>query len=277
MGDLYRRTPGVRIIVRDPGAIQFGFDATRAGLIEVADAAAVARALRQLDGSVSRERFVYQLRAAGVGDGAPSLVDELVSFGLWQPLRPPDAIYVLGMSPLALQVCDALRADGFRVRRPRLGELTAHYVQRIDPDVPVLCIDEDRHMAMLARIIRSMPSTWLPVTTFDTRVLLGPFHTHGKGPCPLCFSLHRTDADPHWVTVTDQRHPTDSLDSLVALAGVAHIVAAARHLVGRPGLPGATPVRWMPGEVREIDVFSRTHQQFLEPHARCPACFQAEA
>ena len=56
-------------------------------------------------------------------------------------------------------------------------------------------------------------------------------------------------------------------------AATSHVVIALRALTGRSPLPGATPVRWMPGELHEIDPFGTTHQRFYEPHPRCPACF----
>lgn len=281
MGIYIRRAPGVAVIVREPDIIQFGVDATRAGLIRVTNAPIIADILRRnADQATTAESLCQSLSTGGIpAPAAASLVQELLAYGVWQEVISASPVIVWGQSPLTAMLADALRADGFRVRSPSTT-LTrpADYVASHPEEVPLLLVDiaDDAHS--LAVTLAKDTRTWLPITGFDTRVLVGPMRRAGHGPCPLCLNLYRAETDPLWPrTMMELSGQWPEPDPLVAAAAAARVLPALRSFTGRPPLPGSSPVRWVPGELHEVDPFGSTHVRFLQTHPRCPACFVAGA
>ncbi|WP_165242984.1 hypothetical protein [Corynebacterium lizhenjunii] len=277
MEEFYTQAPGVGFYPRDFHALQCGVDATRAGIIEITPAPLVAQILQGLVGPVRAEEFSHALESAGLSKAAAdSLFEELVRFGVWVPVTPRDHIFLVGSSPLATLLAGALRADDFLVHQPRRGTQLQPFLALARKQIPVVVVDQWSEVEELSTLLHRTTHTWLPVAAFDTRVLLGPAHINGQGPCPLCFGLYRTELDPLWAQVTNQISPVPEPDIVVGAAAIAHTVVAVRSLVGRPSLPGALPVLWSPGRTDDVDVHGRTQQHFFDPHPRCPACFNAD-
>lgn len=270
--------PGVNIIARDDSAIQFGLDAARSGVIVVDNAHTVVKLLRSVPPICRRANIVAALGGAGVPEAAAgAVVDELLAFGIWRPTRATDPIILIGSTPLARDIGAGLWSDGFKVRSPGDSSTTAslnRYIASQPADVPVIIVDMLHRAHPLSVNLKAHMDTWLPVTQFDHRVLLGPLHKNGSGPCLLCLNLYRSEVDPLWPDiVTRAHHRLTATDPLVSSTAVAQIVAVARALVGRPPLHGTTPVRWTVGDYLDVDMFSGNQRTVLTRHPRCPVCF----
>ncbi|APT93067.1 hypothetical protein CPHO_09420 [Corynebacterium phocae] len=264
-----RLAPGVSFLAREVDLLQFGLDATRAGAISVEKAAAVAAALQLHPRTTTVSQLTGLLVTTGLTPAAAALlVGEFLDFGLWYQPPPPAAVEVVGKSPLAYSVFGALKSNGFAVR------MRPHPIIEDDPrPIPVFAVDSLYQSHILAANAHRRQAIIIPVTGFDTRVVLGPLRKNKQGACPACFNLFRAEIDPRWdklLQASENHWP--ELDPLVVTAAQIHVVALARFLTGAPLLPGSTPTRWMPGETQEIDVFGRNLQRFIEPHPRCLFC-----
>ncbi|AGF71787.1 TOMM precursor leader peptide-binding protein [Corynebacterium halotolerans] len=273
MGHL-QLAPGAHVFLRGPGAVQFGLDATRAGVIETDSATGIVAGLLVARRPTSRARLEEGLILAGLSaPAARSLLDDLVVYRILRPV-PRASVILLGRGRLAELTAELLRRSRVTVRSPLRGESELAYLAGSDIDVPVLVVDRIAHARTMAPLLTRFARTWLPGAVVDARGLVGPLHLDGAGPCPLCVELHRTDTDGHWHRVVTQLPggPVNP-DPVVVAATAAQLTAAALALVGVPEPPG-TPRR-VPaaGEVTEVDPYTLDRRHRLATHPRCPVCF----
>lgn len=273
--DLLRLAPGCRAVVREPGVVQFGADATRMGLIEITGAAGVAAIINSLHRPHSRAVLIKRLCACGLAmTAAASLVADLVGYGILWPPSPAFHLAILGASPLAQHLRTLAEADGFVLRTALGGESLLSYIAALDAQIPVIAVDLLGDPVSAANALEGRELTWLPVSLLDARGFIGPLRRGGQGPCPLCAHLHRVDADPRWHHVYRQlAHSPSPPDPAVIQAVAAQALIQARTLVGRPLPPGTSNNSMLAGEVLEVDVYGRNQQRFLTEHRLCPVCF----
>lgn len=275
MGELVQRRPGVGIYQRGTHMVQFGLDATRVGVIDIMPAGQVARVLTAASAPRTVEDLRRQLVHAGVEPAAvSSLIEDLLTYGILIPAERQPLITVLGDSPLADAVRAALRRDGFTVRGPQDLATAAAYVATSLADAPVLLVDCAHAGHDLSPTLLKHVPTWMPLQEIDHRLVVGPFHRGGTGPCLLCANLYRADIDPQWPHLVSQSPLVSSAPDPVQHAFFsAYAVAVARHLTGLPAPPGAAELRYSVGEVLELELYGLPQRRFLEPHPRCPVCF----
>ncbi len=278
MHTVIRRAPGVTFIVREDTVVQFGLDATRAGLIHVPNAHAVAEALAATKITCTRAQLRDSLVQAGVSPAAAHrVVEEMLSYGLWRETTSERAIAVIGNSWMAQTLASSLRALGYTVHsKLAIDQEAIKYISSLPRDLPVLLVDALSQAHPLSEALYSHIATWLPITTLDNRVLIGPLHRNGTGPCLMCMNLHRVDSDPLWIhTLEKISSPGPYPDERVLLAAQAYTAVVVDFLISAQPLPGATPVRWLPGEIHEIDIFGLNQHRIMDHHEHCPVCFAA--
>ncbi|HCG46730.1 TOMM precursor leader peptide-binding protein [Corynebacterium flavescens] len=274
-GELLQLTYGCQAVVREPGVVQFGADATRMGLIEVTGATEVAAVLNALAEPAPRARIIEDLRDCGLGVMASSsLVADLVGYGILRPPAMASYLTILGDSVLAGRLRAMAQSDGFELRTPLGEESLGSYASSLDSDIPVVAVDSLADPVDTANALDGHGLTWLPVSLLDSRGFIGPLRRGEQGPCPLCAHLHRVDADPRWHHVSQQLAQTPGIADPAAIQAVAaQALIQIRKLAGRPLPPGASGATMLNGEVLEVDVYGRNQQRFLNEHRRCPVCF----
>lgn len=271
---LLQLAPGAHVFLRGPRAVQFGLDATRAGVVETPSAPALVAALLPTRRPTARSRVEEGLTRAGLGaPAARSLIDDLLAYRILRPV-PRAAVILLGRGRLAETTRELLRASRVTVRSPMRGESELAYLAGSDIDAPVLVVDRLAHARTMAPLLTRFAHTWLPGAIVDAHGIVGPLHLDGEGPCPLCVELHRADTDGHWHRVVTQL-PGGPVtpDPVVVAATAAQLVAVARVLVGVPEPPGAPRQRPTPGLVLEVDPYARDRRRRWDVHPRCPVCF----
>lgn len=283
---LMKLAAGAHVYLRGRNAVQFGLDATRAGIVETTQAPMVVAGLL----IARRPRTVAQLRTglinAGLSaDAARSLIDDLTAYRILVPMHSA-AVFLLGRSHLAEATAALLRASGVVVRSPVRGESEFAFLAAAEVDAPVLVIDRLAHSKALAPMLTRFASTWLPGAIIDRRGVVGPLRIDGVGPCPLCVDLHRTDLDEYWHRVVTQvPGGPENPDPVVIAATAAVLSARALALVRSPGSPGTATALGMPlraleaGAQVSVDPYAsgvnvaEESVEWLNTHRRCPVCF----
>lgn len=273
--------PGVRTIQRDEGCVQFGADATRVGIIETEQPDTLASALDKLPRVFSRADFSAAAKPAGLlHSAAHSLFDDLLAYGIVRSAAP-NPVIVLGASPLATMLRNALAESNFVVRSPLPGEPEETYLgmqNAYDQNIPVVVVDRLAQATTMAPMLLSLARTWVPVSLVDATGIIGPVHVDGLGPCPLCAELHRTDRDPTWHAAAQgisREQPTTGhhFPTAAAHATIAHVIVTLESLCGLSPPPGAPPHRVHPGQFSELDPYVRPQHRVVDNHPRCPECF----
>lgn len=273
-----RLAPATTMLVRPGYAIQFGVDATRAGVLELGRPELMAGTLRALHGARQpgpAAELVRRLTLAGLtGPAAASVVEDLLAFRILEvvpAVRP--SVAVLGQGKLAVLVAELLSQEDLTVRVPLPGERPALFLARCSGGVTIGVDMLARGPILAAPVIRRGGS-YLPVTAFDGRGIIGPLRVAGQVPCPLCVDLQAARADADWRHVMAQL-PTGPGDSPAALR---HLVAArAVGLAGRlarveyPDASGSPPAA---GQVIELSPTAGEQHRHLEPEPTCPACWE---
>lgn len=271
----YSLAPGVGFYARDPGAIQFGLDATRSGVAEVPDAVFLAEVLRSVVWPTPAAGLLEAMTFAGLTPAvARSLVDDLVSFGILHSSHNSQQVAMVGRGPLSEVIGTLLAERGYVVRGPLTGEPVGDYFGKIPASCPVIGIDQLPAAKELAGALATRKFTWIPVSRLDSRGIIGPLVLAGDGPCPLCVDLHRTQVDPRWHHVIGQLPKTQPIgDPAVYYATAAHLGVILDQLCARPSPPGSPPARIMPGEVWDVDIFGKPQRRIMLAHPNCPVCF----
>lgn len=302
-----RWTPGIGIYQRSPTTISFGADTHTAPVIEIDDAARVLRVLRRFHQATARAQIIAQLAAvggasaesAGMGQhAARSLVDELISAGLLNPCTrsepEPIPLIILGTGDLAEAITQLAQRAQFTVYRPHPGMYVPQFLAELPAEIFVIAADMMGESGPLARWLLPRHSSCLPVSLLDNSGLIGPLRHNGVGPCLLCFALTQADAEPHWHNVishTSRPYARQiTRDAALVTATAARTIALLRLLHGhkpplQPRVIGAEQTRSiaqtpMPGITFTIDPYAfdaAPNSRFVEPHPRCPHCFESSS
>lgn len=272
--DLLQLSPGAHVFLRGARAVQFGLDATRAGVVETPAAPAIVATLLGVRRATTREALQGLLVEVGLSPtAARSLLDDLLAYRILRPV-PNASVVVLGRGRLAEATGAVLRGSGVTVRAPLRGESELAYIAEGDVGSPVLVLDRLAHARTMAPLLSRFVRTWLPAAVVDARGLVGPLRLVGQGPCPMCVDLHRTGADGYWHRVVTQlpAGPVDP-DPVVVAATAAQVATVALALLGVAEPPG-TPRRLLsPGQVTVVDPYTRNRRSRMTVHPRCPVCF----
>lgn len=195
---MFELAAGVHVFLRGRDALQFGLDATRAGIIETPHAPMLLATLLSARGPRERSELVDGLVAAGLGPAAAhSLIDDLVAYRILVPCEEREVI-LLGRGRLAQSITELLSLKGIRVRSPIRGESEFAYLAAARVDAPVVLVDRLAHSRATAPMLTRFARTWTSCAVVDHRGVIGPLRIDAEGPCPLCADLHRTDADGFW-------------------------------------------------------------------------------
>lgn len=277
----YFLSTDIGIFLRDETHIQFGLDSTRAGIIESHNAETLVEILRagQHEGARTRYQWERAFAAGGMSMlAARSLLHDLVEYRIMHLETAPPRVVILGDSPLAQSIRKMCFDRGLGVRSPLDWEALGVYLSTMEDDTVVLAVDQLYRTPKVAAALHSLPETcsWMPISLVDSRGFIGPLHLKGKGPCPLCFELHRAAFDPRWAVITEQLEETIIAPNDQVLAAVtAQAAVIIDWLTGRPFPPGAPHKRFYAGELFDIDIYGKSQHQLVGAHAQCPACFQA--
>lgn len=265
---------GAQVFLRGRDAVQFGLDATRAGIVETSHAPVIMATLLSTRRARRRRDLVVALVRAGLAEAAArSLLDDLLAYGILVP-AVSRSIILLGRGRLADSTADLLERSGVRVRAPIRGESEYSYLASAEVDVPVLVVDRLAHSRATAPMLTRLARTWAPVSVLDHRGVIGPLRIDAHGPCPLCADLHRTDVDGFWHRTVSQMpagalHPAPAVVAMLA----AQAATVAAELLGVPPPPGHAPLGLRAGEVFTVDPLAGVHREVMAVHPRCPVCF----
>ncbi|PCC83351.1 hypothetical protein COM45_03055 [Corynebacterium accolens] len=270
----YMLAPGVSILEREPGVIQFGMDATRVGVVEVESG--IIASLSRLHQPITRDSIQRLLTRAGMEEtAASSLIEDLICYNILWPEPARSCVVVLGKSPLAEAIRTAASQDGFVLRKQLEQENTYSYIKAVSPHFPVVAVDFLDKPVELAEALRKCKGDFLPVSMFDARGVIGPLRTAGRGPCPMCSHLHRIDGDEQWHNVVAQLDAADAkADEVIIKAVAMQTMIFLRRLAGRPSPPGAKSSRVIQGELLEVDPYGHNQYRLVLEHPKCPYCFE---
>lgn len=272
-----RLADGAHVYLRGRDALQFGLDATRAGVIETSHAPLIMATLLGARRGRTREELVTGLCGAGLSRAAAvSLLDDLLVYRILVPRRERSVI-LLGRGRLAQSLSELLHRSGVDVRTPMRGESEYAYLAAAEVTVPVVVVDRLAHSRAMAPMLTRFARTWVGVAVLDHRGVIGPLRIDDTGPCPLCADLHLTDRDPFWHRVVTQLPggPVSPAPATLAMvAAQAGTVIAS--LVDSPAPPGVAPVVPVPGELITVDPWAGVSHDVLDVHPRCPVCFVYE-
>ena len=269
-----RLADGAHVYLRGRDAVQFGLDATRAGIVETTHAPLIMATLLGTRRPRTRGDLLTALCGAGLSrEAATSLVDDLLVYRILVPVEPRSVI-LLGRGRLATAVSELLRDARLSVRTPIRGESEFAYLAEADGSLPVIVVDRLAHSRAMSPMLTRLARTWIPVSVVDHRGVIGPLRIDAAGPCPLCADLHHTDTDPYWHRVVTQLPGGPVHPAPATVAGTAaHTAAVVGALLGVPAPPGVTPLQPRPGEVTVTDPWTGTQRTVLEVHPQCPVCF----
>lgn len=270
-------SPSAQVLLRGSGAIQFGLDASRAGIVEVPGAPAVARCLAALESPTRIDDIVTALAAAGLDVTlARCLLDELLAFGIARPVCRPEVL-VVGTSRLARELTRLLRSLDITVRIPVGEEGIAELLPGISPERPVVLVvlvDQFGWSTREAGLVAASGNPVLSVTALDSRGLVGPVRPGGRpsGPCPLCVELHWVRQDGAFIVVAGGASPFRQ--DPVTVAATAASAAGVVH-----SLLGVRPAAFADGDCLLVDPYSpdRSQRFSLAAHPGCPVCFESGA
>ncbi len=264
----YSLAPGVAVVEREPGVIQFGMDATRVGVVEVE--MQIVKALNLLSKPMTRESVERLLVRAGMDDAAArTLIEDLICYNILWPEQPRQSVVVLGSSALAQTLRTVFHNAGFILRNPLESENMYSYIASVSEHFPVVAADMLHEPVNLAAALSKCKGTFLPVSLVDSRGVIGPVHVDGRGPCPMCTHLHRIDVDGQWHQVVSQLADADrNTDDLVAQAAAVQSAVLVRRLAGWPSPPGAKSSRVMPGEQLEVDLYGHNQYRLVIEHPK---------
>nr|VDG62573.1 bacteriocin biosynthesis cyclodehydratase domain [Streptococcus thermophilus] len=261
MGDstLVRLAPGVNVLVRGEGAVQFGLDASRSAVLDTAHP----RQLKDiLDAAVKPTTVRDVLNAlrglAGIAEPeARALVNDLLGYRILVDASARTVV-VLGTSALADEVVRLLRAAGITVRTPLIDEPLRPFISLHSPDVPVVVVDHFPQLVRLREALAGHAGWIIPVFTLDSRVVVGPASVSGDGPCLECVLMHAQDRDPHThaaATALAQALTANGPDPTVIAAGAAAAAVVVSRCAEISGPPGVLVPQAQPGIAQVIDPF----------------------
>lgn len=271
---MFELAAGAHVFLRGRDGLQFGLDATRAGIIETARAPVLMATLLSARRPRPRAELLDGLLSAGLSqEAAVSLLDDLIAYRILVE-RVDREVILLGRGLLAQHLTELLAAKKITVRSPIRGESEFAYLAATPIGVPVVVVDRLAHSKAVAPMLSRFARTWVSCSVIDHQGVIGPLRIDGRGPCPMCADLHRTDADAFWHRVVTQLPGGPARpDPAVLAATAAQAAVILAELVGAPAPPGhASPVL-LPGAVHTVDPWAGAHRETMTVHPRCPVCF----
>ncbi|NLZ58174.1 MAG: hypothetical protein GX898_07745 [Corynebacterium sp.] len=260
-------SPSTQILIRPGPAIQFGVDATRAGVLEMDSTELASRIVPVLlglrDGGHGVEVLAKKLVAAGLRPlAATSLIEDLLAFGVLRETTPGEVL-LWGRGTLLDATASLIAATGLVPRIALRGDKPRVFLTR--PARHVVVLNRLAHPGDLARLLAHRVSTYLTAALIDNRGLIGPGRRSHRGPCMMCIDLHRTDVDPHWHALVTQQPNGPTHPDPITEAATAARLAALLHTD-----------TWQAGEVEEINPYVGTSALGkISVHPGCPICFTA--
>lgn len=266
--------PGVQVIRRGEAAVQFGLDATRAGVLELPSARAVAGALMRLRAPTPLSTVLNRLVTAGLRPlAAQGLLDDLLRYGVLRSAAQRNVVLV-GRSALARATMTVLTDSGVTVRTPLAGESERDYLTAADSATPVLLVDRLPYAKTLSPVLARSTATWLSGAVLDSRGMVGPLRLNGAGPCPLCVDLHRCEVDRQWAKIIARQTAQPASPDRAAVAATAAVLATVTlKVIGAPDPPGAFRPAPQAGAVIEVDPYGASRRYRMRRHRHCPVCF----
>lgn len=257
-------SPSVQILIRPGPAIQFGVDATRAGVLEVDStelASRIVPVLLGIRGGQGVEVVVDKLIAAGLGPAAAtSLLEDLLAFRVLRETAPGEVL-LFGRGTLLDATATLVESLGLVPRIALRDDRPSVFLTR--PARHVVVLNRLAHTRHLAPLLARRVPTYLTASLIDNRGLIGPGRRGHSGPCLMCVDLHRSDVDPHWHTLVTQQPNGPTNPDAITEAATAARLAALLHTDD-----------WQAGDVEEIDPYAGSgHRGQVSGHPRCPVCF----
>ncbi len=257
-------SPSVQILIRPGPAIQFGVDATRAGVLELESteiASRIVPVLLTLRAGQGVEGVVDKLTAAGLGSAAAtSLIGDLLAYGVLRETTPGDVL-LLGRGTLLDATASLIEATGLVPRIALRTDRPIDFLTR--PARHVVVLNRLAHTRHLAPLLAHRVPTYLTAALIDNRGLIGPGRRRYEGACLMCVDLHRTDIDPHWHALATQQPNGPTNPDPITEAATAARLAALLHTDA-----------WQAGDVEEINPYEATASRVRIPvHPLCPVCF----
>ena len=150
-----RLSPAAHVFVRPGPALQFGVDATRAGVIDGIDEehmSGILRTLLRARTDITWSELSRSLVEAGLPRSvAETLLEELFDYRVLRPAPTgTQDVYVLGHSPLASIITSAFTTCGFRVYPLMSGETDEEFFLRCPADTPLILVDRMPHARRLS-------------------------------------------------------------------------------------------------------------------------------
>ena len=280
MGDstLVRLAPGVNVLVRGEGSVQFGLDASRSAVLDTAHPRQLKDILDATVEPMAVRDVLNTLRGIPEIDEpeARALVNDLLNYRILVDASERTVV-VLGTSALADEVVRLLRTGGITVRTPLIDEPLHPFFSLLSPDTPVVVVDQVPQLVRLREALADHTGWIIPVFTLDSRVVVGPASLDGEGPCLECVLMHAQERDPHThvtATALSQASSTNAPDPAVVAAGAAAAAVIVRRCAEVPEPPGVLVPEAEPGIALIIDPFGPqwVAEHPVGTHKSCPAC-----
>ncbi len=268
-------SPSAQVIVRDCQHIQFGVDPSQAAVLEMPQARDLAEILQKTVTPLPYEDLFLALRSCGLSSTqAWSILSDLLDYRVLIPYPESAFVTIVGRGLLRDTLSELFASAQLFLRSPRVGQTLTSYFTQNSPDITVLAHRRLSTISEATCLVQNCP-TIIPIELIDGRAVIGPLRLNGRGACPLCLDLHRTECDPSWVRVMNSLPPLTHPEPIVATAAAAVGSAITQKALGRViAPPGAQDCELIPGSVFLVDPlqFSIEHYR-MRKHPRCPACF----
>ncbi len=260
-----RLSPSASLLRRSAHELQFGLDATRAGIVETLPGRA--RELGEvLEQPATHQQLAQRIQHVGYSlSEAYGLIDDPLVHGILRPTPREGPIVVVG----------ELAGIGRVLRRELRGRIRTHSTQSADlvasasADTPIVVLAPHESPELVPLL--ATKSTVFPVQSIDGAGVIGPLRVRGHGPCILCADLLRTAVDPLWARLRN----TVSLAGLEAparLATAAALLALIRGLEIPNPSPGQSGMTAAPGLELSCTGFE-VRRRVVEQYPLCPLCW----
>lgn len=263
--------PSAHTITRNGHQLQFGLDASTAGIVQTLPGRA--RELGEVIRTCSSQAKLHQqLQKVGLDSSeAFGLIDDLLVHGILRKAAPERRVLVLG----SLQGIETMLMEslGMRTHHVREGESPLRCLQRLPPGGVVVILAPHKHHHFAPLLAKQQYV--IPVQAIDGKAAIGPIRMAGEGPCPLCADLHRCEFDPLWASVRSQEGMS-FLEAPARFAATAAVLGVIRGFDVPYLGPGGSTLATKPGLHLRVDGIS-AHADYVTPHRLCPLCWVRDA
>lgn len=271
-------SPSARMVVRPPTYLQFGLDATTAGMVRL-PAELLPRVMKTLN-LCQRPvgNLVEKLIDAGLEKTyATVLIDDLLRHGVLRRAAVGE-IAILGTCAAANKLAEVFATGyGIRAYLQRRGESAHAFLDRTRHDMPLVVIGSRVSSRRLGSVNRRIAQyqTIIPAQLFDAHIVIGPLKLEGHGPCPTCVEIKAMSKDPEWRTILAQcsKPRVDLATQQLLVARLAGMITTLHYQYPAPGIAAVRPV---PGLILvENPYTTEITTQVLESELLCPDCYRA--